>query len=418
MEKKVYLFIVSIVFSLIGLAQTPVSGLISEWNYKNETKTNTVTGKDYIVSSAANVYSTVDRFGNNNAIYVKKGAYIDYAHFLDTLYDDAMTGIDAAFTISFWVNPKNLYIYDQVLIAKTGFEKCGTYSQGWAILVDGSTRKISMMMHGIDQGFGSRKIESYVRVNGNTPINNNAWTHIAISVDMNSFRANVAQFNGFTMYVNGVKQSMTVQKTSGSGISATGILNADAHLSMGTYLLTGETCSGNHDYEGVYDDFRIYDTTLTDSSLMALYEEEVCNAPKIVEENGSLKVSGGPYTSVVWYEEGDSISNESSILEPVFGASYSVTVQDSLCTTSSPEFTYLITGTSSSNIEYLSFLPNPAHDQLVLSQSCEWEVLSIRGESLLKGSGANVDLTQISQGVYVLVLQSDESRSTQKFVKN
>jgi hypothetical protein len=99
-------------------------------------------------------------------------------------------------------------------------------------------------------------------------IEDTLWHHAVFNYD-GSLDGNDGQ-NRVEIYLDNVKQE--------TQLSSTGILgdiqNGTAHLSLGVPLgSTGNICGGSY-FDGVMDDIRLYNRTLSDAEVDTLYNEE------------------------------------------------------------------------------------------------------------------------------------------------
>ncbi|HIP27886.1 MAG TPA: hypothetical protein EYG82_01775 [Sulfurovum sp.] len=158
--------------------------------------------------------------------------------YLDTPNNAQLTTTNN-YTISAWVNPALFSNTYEVLIAKTTDYYDGftfyTYWDG----TDVNTAQIRLLT-----GNGANPIRIAA------PISANIWTHVVASYDGATLR----------IYINGVKQpEVTASRT---------ILNAD------TPLLIGKGLGTNFYYNGLIDEVKLYDYTLTDVEVQDIYNNE------------------------------------------------------------------------------------------------------------------------------------------------
>ncbi|WMJ73367.1 family 16 glycosylhydrolase [Cytophagaceae bacterium ABcell3] len=65
----------------------------------------------------------------------------------------------------------------------------------------------------------------------------------------------------------------------------------------------------------------------------------------------------------------------------------------------------------------VTFYPNPVNDQLVLSEECDWTVMSSIGQVIESGSSAQVNVSDLKTGIYLLKVRRGDAMITRKFVK-
>jgi hypothetical protein len=302
------------IFTLIALcyagltnAQVPTNGLVAEWKFTDGTVTDSVN----LISGSAQLgaVSTTDRFGNaDNAYDLPPAGYLTFGD----LYDDITTGLNATFSFSFWVKFDVVDGTARYIIGKAAFEGlCSLAGRQFVIGVNTNNR-IEAQLFGALTG-GHKKYQSSGTVSAG------AWTHIAVSVAVNSLVANPNSVP--VMYINGVAQTVTSNEAVGTELTANGMDNGSAFFSAGRYNNNqGNPCATTQYLDGQFDDLRVYNRMLGSEEVTALYNEAApvaCQAPFIVQQPSSevyiCPGSSGTQVYVTTDDDGSSYQWQQSI---------------------------------------------------------------------------------------------------------
>jgi len=154
--------------------------------------------------------------------------------------------------------------------------------------------------------------------------------------------------------------------------------------------------------------------------------EDVCSGltASLTADGNVLTASEG--ASYVWLNNGEVIpgATEQTYTVTENGA-YSVVIGDGTGCTAQSEF-FVITGVADISSEVFTMSPNPANDQLnvVLDQNQRVEsiqIYSIAGKLIVSENRTNgntlaIDVSNLTEGIYVLDMITDKSRIRTNFV--
>jgi hypothetical protein len=257
--KKIFTLI-ALCYAGLSNAQVPTNGLVAEWKFTDGTVTDSIN----MVSGTAQLgaISTTDRFGfTGNAYDLPPAGYLTFGD----LNDDITTGLNATFSYSFWVKFDEVNSTARYIIGKTAFESLCSLAGRQFVISANTSNKVEIQLFGALTG-GHKKFQSSGTVSAGS------WTHIVVSVAMNSLVANSNSVP--TMYINGVAQTVTSNETVGGGLSANGMDNGSAFFSAGRYNNNqGNPCATTQYLDGQFDDLRVYNRMLGAEEVTALYNE-------------------------------------------------------------------------------------------------------------------------------------------------
>jgi hypothetical protein len=155
-----------------------------------------------------------------------------------------MSGVFLAlnFTVSLWI--------------KTFSDDGNNSTSDWNSpigLVAGPADKHALMLAGGKFRLWSGNLPNGCRISSYTNANHGAWIHLSASRSDSNHQAN----GTLKIYINGNLDQSVVKN--------------DTKKSTGSVLHLGKTPSGRKYYEGLMDDLRIYNRTLTNSEVQAVY---------------------------------------------------------------------------------------------------------------------------------------------------
>ncbi len=229
MKTKTLITILIILFVYLStMAQVPTQGLVAYYPFSGNG--NDASGNGYDASVVGATLCT-DRFGNQNRAYLLDGNN-DYIH----LPSPNVGQLDGKATWACWFKTPPLPDND------------GEYEQIFDIFHAGGTHIDSgYVVGGMEIGVGDRRF-----VYDNTQsYNNDQWHLIVLSYDDQYLR----------LYMDG---QLKDSEFDGNG-------QIDYNGTLGIYL--GKGGFNVHYYDGMFDDFRIYDRALTNDEVLALYNE-------------------------------------------------------------------------------------------------------------------------------------------------
>lgn len=276
--RKLYSIVLSSLLFTSAFAQVPTNGLVAEWLFNEADLTDAVGN---VVATVPNgVQLAPDRFGTiESARNINTGGYINFG---GDQFDNITTGANATFALSFWIKLDAFDNAYRCIFAKATFETlCQVAGRQFAVLVT-PAGKLQL------QAFGSLGGGNHARVDGSTTLTVGEWHHVVLSVDMATILASLPATTGLTMYVDGSLETNTVSEIVGTGILPNGMVNGSAHFGFGTYLNTsGVPCATTQDIDAHFDDFRIYNRTLNNTDVQALFTEGNCPPAVVTSQPAS-----------------------------------------------------------------------------------------------------------------------------------
>ena len=150
----------------------------------------------------------------------------------------------------------------------------------------------------------------------------------------------------------------------------------------------------------------------------------------VIEDLGSdgeidITVTGGiPPYSFDWDNDGTGDFDDTEDLTGLTGGTYVVMVEcDAGCFMNESITLNSLSGINESNGLMVAVYPNPTNDvvNIQFEGAFTYELSAVNGELILKGSSVNkkeLDLDQLSEGVYFVTITADGKTSTVKLVKN
>jgi hypothetical protein len=222
-----------LLFSSLNFAQT-ASGLIGYWPFSGNT--NDLSGYNDN-GSIHNVTLTTDRFGNaNSAYYFSGNAYISCGTNIPQVYNQM--------TISVWIKTNTTTNTTSYIVGKYGWT---SVAKGYNVMVQNTSFLFSFRD-------GNNDFSTINSVSG--IYNDNKWHHILGTVN-NSL---------YSLWIDGVKL----------GTYNNGHQTVD--LSQAYTFYIGNIFNGSSDWNeyfiGSIDDIRLYNRALTDTEIIALYQEK------------------------------------------------------------------------------------------------------------------------------------------------
>jgi hypothetical protein len=219
-----------------GIARLPDpsdSGLVAYYPFNGNANDASGNGNNGTVTGAT---LTTDRFGNPNSAYSFSGNASSYIQ----VPRSASIEPQNAISISFWMLRRANGSFSETVIRKTA--NCGP-----GYLIWGPETSFTAKIDGINACSGEA---SYINVDISPDLNE--WAFYTFVYDTT---------NGGKFYINGI------QKASSAPLSPTIYHSGD--LFIGGSIVHG----GDGGVDGVLDDIRIYNRTLSDSEIHALYSE-------------------------------------------------------------------------------------------------------------------------------------------------
>lgn len=145
----------------------------------------------------------------------------------------------------------------------------------------------------------------------------------------------------------------------------------------------------------------------------------------IMENNGVLTATGGPFDTYQWYLNGTPIqqSNVESLGFSTAAGDYYVVVTEGGCSGTSAVFTYngIPTGIADATTNGLAIYPNPFNSEFIIetNELTSISVMNALGEVVLSrtvNGRTSIDASSLSAGVYFV--QEETSGAVMKLVKN
>ena len=346
MKKQITILTMISLFSLSGLvhAQIPADSLVGYWPFNNNAIDESGNGNDGVNTGAEIV---PDRFGNDSSAY-----YFNSNDYILVSSDNFPNSLNQQYTFSVWCKPDSSVWtggWRTLMFLGQNSSNAGTQLEYQHPAVDQYR-----LFHGTyGNGLDSTK-------NGNIF---NEWNHI------------VATYDG------------SIRKTYLNGE----LFGYDSYSSLNITNMTLQIGRREHSFLGFIDDIRIYNRSLNDSEITALYKENICSNTVI---NDTLyyfvsNIEFQPESPKVYWESTDSLTTQmgncdsvvnhyskyifdtnyytDTITTEVFDTTY-VTVYDSISVTDTLIIDVLITGlTPPNNVNTIKVYPNPASDYVVIN---------------------------------------------------
>ncbi|MGE0562359.1 MAG: LamG-like jellyroll fold domain-containing protein [Flavobacteriales bacterium] len=202
-------------------------------------------------------------------------------------------------------------------------------------------------------GAGTLSPSNAVSFEGNTTIVAGQWYHIVLTYDASISTGGGG--NKFSIYLDNVQETLTQNSTAGLGIN-NGILDGNAHIGIGAYLnAAGTICLNTQRLDAYFDDLFVYNKILTPAEISDLY-------------NGTVGI-----------EQANTKNN-------------------------------------------MSIYPNPVKNMLHIATEEKVSKLSIYNisGSLIRSYDNidnTIDVSNLTKGMYILVVQSEKGISQNKFIK-
>lgn len=236
------ILVASIFFVNIAFAQIPTNGLMGYYPFSGNANDMSGNLQNGTVNGAT---LATDRFGNANCAYNFNGI----SNYISLLPSTNYIGLNS-YTYSLWIKPTAIptngggIIYGVGEATGNGIEQALTYQPATSLYAG---------CHNI----GTNPFQSSSQ---SSPMAINQWIHVVVARD---------SFN-VKMYVN--QNLIAITSNSASN-------NQPANYGSGTKnAIIGGRCNLNsaYFYTGVIDDIRIYNRTVTQIEVNALYEEGLC----------------------------------------------------------------------------------------------------------------------------------------------
>ncbi|MCF8277079.1 MAG: T9SS type A sorting domain-containing protein [Flavobacteriales bacterium] len=146
--------------------------------------------------------------------------------------------------------------------------------------------------------------------------------------------------------------------------------------------------------------------------------------PEIVDNMGTLEVTGGTFFNLQWYLDGNPISGANNYsYTPTADGDYTVSVTESGCSGTSDPFAYtgVATGIADATTNGLNIYPNPFNSEFVIEtiQPTQIRVMNALGEVVLSrtiNGRTSIDASNLTSGIYFV--QEETSGAVMKLVKN
>jgi hypothetical protein len=260
-------------FSIIGFAQIPTSGLVAHYPFNGNANDESTNSNDGTVNGAT---LTDDRFGNVNSAYSFDGVN-------DTITLNLQQSNITAYSISAWFKTSN----------------------GGAILAgQGTNGETGITLHAHNAATGGAHSGKLLYVADGAAVSVGKLTDSTFSDD--KWHHVVGVFNGAagsvssTMFSIYVDNNLVSQSTSLTG-SASAPINNLTNVLLGAHHIW----PNGGLFDGLLDDIRIYDTVLDSSDVSALFNEHVCYKTITVQDTLNIYLSN-IITTV--YEPADAVT--------------------------------------------------------------------------------------------------------------
>ena len=298
--RKLLIFIFFIVLIQGISAQIPTTGLLGYYPFNGNANDASGNAQHGTVNGST---LTADRFGNTNSAYSFNGStnYI-------SLPAGTFTTLNL-YTYSCWIKPQGTAGGFALCFGESAFGICQTL----AFQPTGSVTA------GSYYGSGSQSL-----IHSSVTYSTNQWIHIAMTRDLTTIK----------LYVNGVLFTSSSAATFGS--------NAYYGTNQPIRAYIGARTTGTSYFNGSIDDVRIYNNAVTQTEIIAMYNEScfqnVTNSTYTLCSGNSATISAAPAPSntINWYSSftsTSSIASGSVLSTPVLSAgTYTYFAAASSCT--------------------------------------------------------------------------------------
>jgi hypothetical protein len=343
-------------FSVKVLAQVPTSNLDSEYQFTNNILDTFGTAENLTQTGSAATF-TSDRIGSTTSAINLGGDYFKRS----ALYSNDLS-------VSFWIKTSVVNANKQTILDQSSRISAteDNTKPGWYIYLQNG--KIGLAANfswyftvGGTGGTPYSGNSDYTNSVSTSTIANNTWQHVVITMQKASDYPSpgVLRMRYFyKIYVNNVLETSNGDQyysMTGSGLHQWNLMSTLRTISISNDHLNNLTATNR--YSGIIDDIRVYTTTLTQANVTSLYNELAALSTNDFNEFSDFTIYPNPSNS-------------------------RVTVQ------------------SAKNVESI-------------------EIISLEGRKLKSASEATIDISALSNGVYVMKVKTAEGKiGTKKIIKN
>lgn len=353
---KTKLFFLMTLFSVKLLAQVPTTNLDSEYLFANTILDTFGTAENLTQTGSASSFTT-DRFGaTSNAINLG-GDYFKRS----PLFSNDLS-------VSFWIKTATINANKQTIIdqsSRTSAVEDNT-KPGWYIYLQNG--KIGLAANfswyftvGGTGGTPYSGNSDYTNSISTSTLANNTWQHVVITMQKASDYPSpgVLRMRYFyKIYVNNVLEISNGDQyysMTGSGLHQWNLMSTTRSISISNDHLNNLTATNR--YSGIIDDIRFYTTTLTPANVTSLFNESVALSRNEFNEFSDF-----------------------------------------------------------------SIFPNPSNSRVSVKSAAKIEsieIISLEGRKVKSVSGPELDISDLSNGMYVVKVATAEGKmGTRKIVKN
>ncbi|WP_310557543.1 T9SS type A sorting domain-containing protein [Flavobacterium sp.] len=337
-------------------AQIPTTNLDSEYNFSSNILDTYGTAENLTQTGSASTFIT-DRFGGSTSAMNLAGDYFKRS----ALFSNDLS-------VSFWIKTSVVNANKQTIIdqsSRTSSVEDNT-KPGWYIYLQNG--KIGLAANfswyftvGGVGGIPYSGNSDYTNSISTSTIANNSWQHVVITMQKSSDypSAGVLRMRYFyKIYVNNVLEISNGDQyysMTGSGLHQWNLMSTLRSISISNNHLNNLISTNR--YSGIIDDIRLYKTTLTATEVLSLYNE----------------------ASALSRNDFNSFSNFSIYPNPANG---------------------IVNVKSEESIENI-------------------EILSLEGRKVKYSLKDNIDISDLSNGMYILQIKTNDGKlGTKKIIKN
>jgi hypothetical protein len=263
----------------------PISNNLVSSYYFNNNNRDTVSGNDALFTSPS---FAADRFGvPNKAAYVQSNAGL--LNFSDSYDGFSTPPSNGNISYAFWIKFASITGVSQMILCKSADAGCAADDRQFLFRLN-ANNKLELTTYGTLTLGNNLAFEAT-----NTVLTTGTWYHVVLTYD-NAITTN-GGMDKYTIYVNGSFQVVSPITLSGIGVGS-GFNNGNACLSVGGYLKADSNlCANAQRLDAYFDDFEIYNKTLTVIEVNNLYNSQLTGINTNDVTENEMVIYPNPFTN-------------------------------------------------------------------------------------------------------------------------